>query len=67
VLSGRPIALRAFDGDGMLRAARLALHNDADPLIRTLFADPAIAYIDAHNAAHGCFAARIERDSACPA
>ena len=30
--------------------------------IRDLFADPAIAYIAAHNAAHGCFAARIERN-----
>jgi hypothetical protein len=30
--------------------------------IRDLFADPGIAYIDAHNAAYGCFAARIERD-----
>ncbi len=27
-----------------------------------LFANPEIAYIHAHNAAHGCFSARIERD-----
>ena len=30
--------------------------------IRTLLADPQIAYIHAHNAAHGCFAPRIERN-----
>lgn len=62
VFDGRPLALRAFAADGMLRTARLAGPGEADGAIRDLFADPAIAYIDAHNAAHGCFAARIERD-----
>ena len=61
VLNGRPIALRAFDAAGMLRGAALALRDDADAQIRTLFAMPDIAYIQAHNAAHGCFAARIDR------
>jgi hypothetical protein len=62
VFAGRPIALRAFDMDGMLQTARLAGPGEADAAIRDLFADASIAYIDAHNAAHGCFAARIERD-----
>ena len=42
---------------------------DADPtrderllMTSALFADRRIAYIHAHNAAHGCFAARIERN-----
>ncbi|NIJ39140.1 hypothetical protein FHR22_003874 [Sphingopyxis panaciterrae] len=64
VFAGRPFALRAFDADGMLQAARLAGPGEADGAIRDLFAGPGIAYIDAHNAAYGCFAARIERDSA---
>ena len=64
VFAGRPIALRAFDAAGMLQTARLAGPGDADGAIRDLFADAGIAYIDAHNAAHGCFAARIERDGA---
>jgi hypothetical protein len=64
VFEGRPLALRAFDADGMLRTARLAGPGEADGAIRDLFADTAISYIDAHNAAHGCFAARIERDAA---
>lgn len=59
---GRPLALRAFDADGMLLTARLAGPGEADGAIRDLFADAGISYIDAHNAAHGCFAARIERD-----
>ena len=62
VFHGRPIALRGFDAAGMLQGARLAGPGEADAAIRDLFADAGIAYIDAHNAAHGCFAARIERD-----
>lgn len=61
VFEGRPIALRAFDAGGMLCDAALALPGTADEHIRTLFAKDEIAYIHAHNAAHGCFAARIER------
>lgn len=61
---GRPLALRAFDAAGMLQTARLAGPGEADGAIRDLFADEGISYIDAHNAAHGCFAARIERDAA---
>ena len=61
VFKGRPIALRGYDAGGMLAAARLALPGEADIAIRELLEDPAIAYIDAHNAAHGCFSARIER------
>jgi hypothetical protein len=64
VFAGRPIALRAFDAAGMLQTARLAGPGEADVAIRDVFADAGIAYIDAHNAAHGCFAARIERDGA---
>lgn len=61
VFEGRPLGLRAFDGDRMLRNAALALPGQADAKIRELFADANIAYIHAHNAAHGCFSARIER------
>jgi hypothetical protein len=62
VFEGRPLALRAFDEHGMLQTARLAGPGEADDAIRDLFADATISYIDAHNAAHGCFAARVERN-----
>jgi Protein of unknown function (DUF1203) len=62
VFEGRPIALRAFDADGMLRDAALALPGEADAKIRALFAADDIAYIHAHNAAHGCFSAKVERN-----
>jgi len=61
VFEGRPLGLRAFDADGNLIDAALALPGEADAKIRALLDDRAIAYIHAHNAAHGCFAARIER------
>ena len=61
VFAGRPLGLRAFDAAGNLIDAWLALSGEADVRIRDLFANPAIAYIHAHNAAHGCFAARIDR------
>lgn len=61
VFQGRPLGLRGFDNEGMLRTAALALPGEADEKIRTVFADPAIATIHAHNAAHGCFAAKVER------
>jgi hypothetical protein len=61
VFEGRPLGLRGFSADGMLKDARLALPDQADAAIRSLFDNPAVAYIHAHNAAHGCFAARIDR------
>ena len=61
VFEGRPIALRGYDAGGMLAAARLALPGEADTAIRALLEDTEIVYIDAHNAAHGCFSARVER------
>ncbi len=61
VLEGRPVSLRGFDAEGMLSDARIAAPGEADAVIRDLFASDAIAYIHAHNAAHGCFAARIDR------
>ena len=61
VFEGRPLGLRGFGADGNLKNALLSLPSEADAKIRELLADPEIAYIDAHNAAHGCFAARVER------
>lgn len=61
VLRGRPIALRGYDAHGNLRRAALALADDVDAQARTLLTDPEVGYIDAHNAMHGCFAARMER------
>lgn len=61
IFATRTLGLRGFDREGMLRDARLAPPGTADSGIRALFADPEIAEIHAHNAALGCFLARIAR------
>ncbi|HYI48780.1 MAG TPA: DUF1203 domain-containing protein [Allosphingosinicella sp.] len=61
MLDKRTLGLRGFDGEGMLRGALLALPGEADARIRELFERPEVATIHAHNAAYGCFLARIER------
>ena len=61
-LDSRTLGLRGFDAEGMLRGALLAMPGEADARIRALFEAPEIATIHAHNAAYGCFLARIERN-----
>jgi hypothetical protein len=61
VMRHRPIALRAFDRTGRLHDAALAGPGEAETAILRLFERAEIAYIHAHNAAHGCFAARVDR------
>lgn len=62
VFENRVLSLRGFDGEGMLREALLAQPGEADSKIRDLFGRSEIAEIHAHNAAPGCFAARIVRN-----
>lgn len=61
VFHGRTIALRVFDAAGMLIGAELARDEGIDTAIRLAFESSDAAYIHAHNAAAGCFAAHIER------
>ena len=61
VFETRILSLRGFDEGGMMADALIAQPGEADSAIRALFANPEIAYIHAHNAARGCFSARIER------
>ena len=61
VLHVRTISLRAFDEAGMMRDADLASGNAIEPAIEKLLADPKNAYLHAHYAKMGCFAAHIER------
>ncbi len=61
IFDGRPLGMRAFGSDAMLKTAKLSLPGDADRSIRQLFDVDEVAYIDVHNAGHGCFVARVER------
>jgi hypothetical protein len=62
VFEKRVLSLRGFDAHGMMADALLTQPGEADAGIRKLFANPAIETIHAHNAARGCFSARIERN-----
>ncbi len=60
-LRKRLLALRGYDKDGMLRAADIIDGREVETGIDSLFSDPAVAYIHAHFAKPGCYAALIER------
>jgi hypothetical protein len=62
VFEGRILSLRGFDSDGMMADAAVTQPGEADAGIRKLFATPQITTIHAHNAARGCFSAKIERN-----
>lgn len=57
----RLISLRAFDADGMMVDAEVAEGAALEPLIARFLANPRVAYLHAHHARRGCYAARIER------
>lgn len=63
-LAVRTLSLRGFDEQGLLHDARLAEPSGIDAGISDLFASGKVAYIHAHYATYGCFAARIDRSGA---
>ncbi len=57
----RPIALRGFDREHMLCEASIAEGDGLEAAIESMLGSPRVAYIQAHYARPGCYAARIER------
>ncbi|RAK62059.1 DUF1203 domain-containing protein [Phenylobacterium kunshanense] len=55
------LSLRAFDAKGMMIDAELAATMDLPAAIERLLAVPKAAYLHAHYAGAGCYAARIDR------
>lgn len=60
-LAVRLLALRAFDADDMMIDAEVVEGADLPTQIERFFTDPRAAYLHAHYARRGCFAARIDR------
>ena len=60
-LQTRPLSLRAFDDRGMIVAAELVDGSDMAAAVERLLADDRAAYVHAHFAQRGCYAARIDR------
>ena len=61
VMRLRLLSLRAFDRDDLMIDADVIDGAEVERLIGRLFDDPRVAYIHAHYAKRGCFAARIDR------
>lgn len=61
MLRSRLLSLRGFDADGMLTAADVVEGTALEAALQPLFADARTAYVHAHFARPGCYAARIER------
>ncbi len=60
-LARRTLSLRGFDTSNMMIEADLTEGADASALIERFFANPSVAYIHAHYARRGCFAALVAR------
>ncbi len=60
-MRSRTLSLRAFAADHMMVDADLVEGNEVEGLIEKLLANPEVAYVQAHWAKHGCYAARIDR------
>ena len=61
VMRKRLLSLRAFSADGSMVDADVIEGRDAEQLIERLLGDERVAYIHAHYARPGCYAARIDR------
>ncbi|HYL70261.1 MAG TPA: DUF1203 domain-containing protein [Candidatus Dormibacteraeota bacterium] len=57
----RLLSLRGFSAAGELLEADVAAGDALPGVIERMFTNPAVAYLHAHNAKPGCYAARIER------
>jgi len=60
-LARRTLSLRGFDAEDMMVEADLVEGAEAARLIERFLANPHVAYIHAHYARRGCYAALIER------
>ena len=60
-LRKRMLAVRSFNGNGMMVKCELVDGPVLEGAIDRLFADPSAEYLHVHYAAPGCYAARIER------
>lgn len=60
-MRSRQISLRVFDTADLMVDADIADGREMEGDIERFFSDPRVAYIQAHYAKRGCFAARIDR------
>jgi Protein of unknown function (DUF1203) len=61
VMSSRLLSARSFTTDGMMLDADVLPGTELRDWILKSFADPAVDFIDVHNAKRGCFSGRVLR------
>ncbi|AQR75277.1 DUF1203 domain-containing protein [Sphingomonas sp. LM7] len=60
-LATRLLSVRAFDRYAMMTNADVVEGSALEPMIGTMFGDPAVAFLHIHYARRGCFAACVDR------
>ena len=60
-LRKRTLAVRAYDGGGMMAGCELTDGRELESVIGKLLGNPKAEYLHVHFAAPGCYAARVER------
>ena len=60
-LAKRVLSIRAYDRDGMMLDADVVEGSALAPMIGRMFENGDVAYLHAHFAKRGCYAARIDR------
>ena len=60
-MRSRTLSVRAFDAHHLMIQADLVDGRHLEGLIARMFGDPKVAYLHAHYAKWGCYAARIDR------
>jgi hypothetical protein len=61
VLSSRLLSVRGFDELRMMVDADVVEGTELSTKLKEFFSDPAITFVDIHNAKQGCFAAKATR------
>ncbi|MFY8115287.1 MAG: DUF1203 domain-containing protein [Rhabdaerophilum sp.] len=59
VIVQRPMAVRAYDAEGMMVEAEIAEKAELEALARDWLQRPGIAHVDVHSMRRGCFFCRI--------
>jgi hypothetical protein len=55
------ISMRAYDHAALMCGARVCAGTEVADQLDALFADPSVAFVQLHNAAHGCFSCQADR------
>ena len=57
----RMISMRAYDHAALMCGAQVCAGTEVADHLDALFADPSVAFVQLHNAAHGCFSCQADR------